>query len=60
MTRVSASTFARTAAALGGDYSVSGAALIDDPQIIEMPGGSMEILSRVLPDGAYRLGDRSD
>lgn len=37
-----------------GDYSVLWGGVVDEPQVIETPGGVEEILSRVLPDGQYR------
>lgn len=37
-----------------GDYSVYWGGVVDEPQVIETSYGRQEILSRVLPDGAYR------
>ncbi|RME59145.1 MAG: hypothetical protein D6790_11025 [Caldilineae bacterium] len=37
-----------------GDYSVLWGGVVDEPQVLETPGGTVEILSRVLPDGQYR------
>lgn len=36
-----------------GDYSVLWGGVIDAPQTLETPGGVQEVLSHVLPDGAY-------
>lgn len=37
-----------------GNYNVLWGGVVDDPEVIEIPGGTAEILSRVLPDGDYR------
>ncbi|MCB9139261.1 MAG: hypothetical protein H6642_13020 [Caldilineaceae bacterium] len=37
-----------------GDYSVLWGGAVDERQIIEIDGGTVEVLSRVLPDGPYR------
>lgn len=37
-----------------GDYRVLWGGVVDEPEVVELPGGTAEILSRVLPDGSYR------
>jgi hypothetical protein len=37
-----------------GDYSVFWGGVVDEAEIVETEGGTVEILSRVLPDGDYR------
>jgi hypothetical protein len=37
-----------------GDYSVLWGGVVDNTEVIEIPGGRAEILSRVLADGDYR------
>lgn len=37
-----------------GDYSVQWGGAVDDPTVVETDYGVQEILSRVLPDGAYQ------
>ena len=37
-----------------GDYSVLWGGVVDEPQTIETSYGPVEVLSRVLPDGAYK------
>lgn len=37
-----------------GDYSVLWGGVVDEPQMVDTGYGPVEVLSRVLPDGAYR------
>ncbi len=37
-----------------GDYDVLWGGVVDEPRVVEIPGGTEEILSQVLDDGVYR------
>jgi hypothetical protein len=37
-----------------GDYTVLWGGVVDQNEVTEVPGGTAEVLSRVLPDGEYR------
>jgi hypothetical protein len=37
-----------------GNYSVYWGGVVDDPEVVDRDGSTLEILSRVLPDGVYR------